>query len=272
MILEDLYKIVAKGAKEPLSFWLNDYQKISKEILPQLEEIEPTIAKKTIAKTNLQQLIELLKKEKPNALELAKLLSYVATIFTAQPPQKNRELINQYIQDCFAFQKISQQEEFYQQKRDSLKKTLSLEQQQEYDQRLFKHEGMIYCLEFYLQLYKAIQDADSEEHKWHYINSAEIDFGTGKLPGLKEDFKNDESLQKFIYYILNDDVRNKLTKEYFFANINILNGTSLKEIISAFKNFITVLCEAFEKIGINQLASFFFTPYGHQPLIKDIKL
>lgn len=272
MILQDLYTIVQKGAKEPLAFWLSDFQKISRKVLPQLKEIGLTIAEKTTAKENLQQLIKLLEQERPNALALAKLLSYVASIFSAHPPTENRELINQYIQDCLAFQKIAQQEEFYEQKRAGLKKTMSLEQQQQYDKRLFNHEGMIYCLEFYLQLYKAIQDASTPEQKWHYVNSTEVNFGTGNLSGLKEDFKNDEVLQKFIYYILDDNIRDILTKKYFFAKILMLNSSSLEEIISTFKDFITVLLQAFEKVSINQLASFFFTPYGRQPLIKNIKL
>ncbi len=69
---------------------------------------------------------------------------------------------------------------------------------------------MMYCLEFYLAVYKAIQDTPTVAEKRTYIKSTHINLGFGSLPGLWHDFFRDESLNKFVYKILDDQARNVL--------------------------------------------------------------
>lgn len=288
MLLEEVYKIAKKGAEKPLILWSEDYAEIAGSIIPELEEVGTSLEEGTEAKKNVKKLIELLKKKSPNELELAKSLSYISELFDSSVPDENKELISKYVQACKSFYTIAQTYEFYNEKREKMKQQISAEEQKQFDLRLFKHEGMMYCLEYYLAIYKAIQDVKTEAEKRKFIESTEFNLGFGNVPGLWQDFSKDEVLGKFIYSILNDGIREKLTKAYFDCKLvlNKINlccdkqgkceaeyqGIAFSEVISEFRNLIVILLQTFQQIGIDHLSSIFFTPYGNKPLIQDIKI
>jgi len=222
--------------------------------------------------TQVESLIIEFQKDQPSELELARSLSYIAQLFGDQVGKEHAEMIKQYVADCLKFQAIGQTSEFFQDKRNNLKATLSAEEQVEHDKRLFANEGMMYCLEYYLTMYKSIQDAASADDKKRYIESPEVDLGFGMVPGLRTDFDRDEVLTKFIYSILNDKIREHLVVAYYSAKLAIAQKTEPDEVLSQFKILVQTLLDTFQKVDIERLASFFFTPYGDKPLIKDIKL
>ena len=103
-----------------------------------------------------------------------------------------------------------------------------------------------------------------------------------------EDFKNNEILSPFVYKILDDNLRNNILKEFFEAKEAIMKlkmncnkqdqctadykDTSFEEVLTAFKSFLELIIKEYQNFGIEKLESIFFTPYGHQPNLKDIKL
>lgn len=285
MLLQDLLQMAKLGADRPLNLWAEEFKKIKAKILPQLAEIEKDLSEGTEVKDNIAALIELLKEMSANELKIAQGLSYVAEVLKEDSPLQNKEMINDYIQSVMKFISQAQTGEFSREARRKVLALLSPAQQKEHDLKLFKHEGMIYCLEYYLALYKAIQDAPTEAKKRQYIENDEINLGFGNVPGLWIDFSRDEVLAKFIYAILDDDLRNRLTKAYFNAKVKIMlierqcdkqknclfnyQKVSLNEVMEAFRALLKDLLETFQSIGIDRLSSFSFTPYGNKPLISE---
>ena len=289
MLLSDLQKIVEHGIQMPLEFWLDTLKKTEEDIVPELEDMAENLHDGTVVKANIQKLIALLKDDNPNELQLAQALAFIAELFRVETSQEHQELINQYMQDALKFANNAQANEYYRDIREKNRQTFSEEEQKAYDKKLFQNEGMMYCLEYYLALYKAILDAPTEAEKKKFIESKEINLGFGNLPGLWIDFNRDEILGKFIYKIFDNSIRGRLTKSYFNAKIALMKikinydekgnvsavnweKTTLDEIMSAFRDFILILFETFQEIGIDQLSSYFFTPYGKNPLIKNIKI
>jgi hypothetical protein len=286
MLLEELGKIAKCGSEKPLFLWLKQFGEIAKELIGELEEIHTGLTDGTEVKKNVWFLIKLLKIKQPNELELAQSLSHVADLFRSDVPEKHKELINDYIRNVMKFINIAQASEFSRQSRQKLLGKLSPEQQKEYDKKLFGHEGMIFCLEYYLAIYKAMKDSKTEEEKRKYIESNEINLGFGNIPGLWVDFSRDEVLSKFIYAILDDKSRNHLTEAYFSTKSVIMkinmncdkqnkcevhyNEVTFQEVQEEFRSLILELLNTFLDAGIERLGSFFFKPYGDKPLIQEV--
>ncbi|MFH1947362.1 MAG: hypothetical protein ABIJ23_04380 [Candidatus Magasanikbacteria bacterium] len=286
MILEKLLKIAQAGAEKPLNLWIDENRELIDGIISDLEEIEKELSENTAVLKNVKKLIKLLGDDSPNELELAKALLYVAELFGSDFSTEDASLVQEYIKEVNKFYKKAQLSEFHRQSRQNLKKTLSIEEQKEHDLRLFNHEGMMYCLEYYLALYKAIDEATDERIKRKYIENMEVNLGFGDVPGLWNDFSRDEVLSKFIYNILDDINREKLTKAYFDAKVVVMGiklycdkegncsveygEVSLETLIQAFRELIVEILKTFELVGIKQLSSLFFKPYGNKPFIKDL--
>lgn len=288
MLLENLYKIVKMGAEKPLFLWLDVLESMRHVIILELEEAIPQLDEGTEIRTNVKRLIALLKQDTPNELDLAKILSYIASLFRGETSGEHRELVNDYTQAVTKFYSNAQLSELHHQAREKLKSSLPGKAQREHDLFLFQHEGMTYCLEYYLEMYKRIKEAPNNNGKRKYIESTEVKLGFGNVSGLWIDFSRDEVLGKFIYSILDDDARKRLTKDYFDAKLVLMKikiqcdktgvcdavyqGVTLEEVMEAFRHLIQALLEAFQEMGIDRLASVFFKPYGDKPLIKDINL
>ena len=97
--------------------------------------------------------------------ELAKSSNFISQIFSEQTSPQHQELIQNYINSINEFMNGAEKRDIRRQLREELKKSLSPENQKKYDHRIFENEGMMYCLEFYLALYKAIIDAPSKQEK-----------------------------------------------------------------------------------------------------------
>jgi hypothetical protein len=291
MILDHLLEIAQKGTKQPLDLWWNDVKETTtNKLIPDLEKVEAKIVENTRAKTNMQELLAILKQERPNELDLAKQMSYVAEVFLEHPEkatEQTKQKVHEYVQEVKGMYSIAQSSQFHYESRQKLKSTMDENSQKEYDLKLLKHEGMIYCLEYYLALYKAIQDAPDEQAKRRYVESNQINLGFGDLPGLWPDFNKDEVLGKFIYLVLNDQVRNKMVAGYFDTKDVVMSikmncdkrevceadysNTDISQVVESFKQLILIIMDAYLVVGVDHLASVFFSPYGNKPAIKDVK-
>jgi len=286
MLLEKLLAIAELGSIKPQVLWLPEYQKLSEEILPELKDLFKDLEEGTEVRANVEGLITLLEQVDPSDLDLAKSLLYVSDLFNLDEVGDQQQLVAIFVEATKKFQTIAQAYEFAKQRRVKLKARFSPQEQEQHDLRLFKNEGEMYCLEFYLALYNKIINAKTEIEKRNYIENKEVLMEFGKVPGLWIDFKRDEVLTKFIYLILNDELRDELIKAYFSAKIQInklemicdkkggckpdYSLVSLEQIIQSFREFIIVLLQVFQKKGIEVLTSHFYTPYGQKPLIKEV--
>ncbi len=289
MLLEKFIAIAELGATRPLILWFKEYKNLAREIVLELGELSGTLDQDTDIAKHVQSLTNLLKEECPNEFLLAKHLMYVSSLFSSNEETEDvvRELVGRYLTAVKKFYHLAQLTENHAELRRRLKDKLSLEEQVAYDLKLFQHEGMSYCLEFYLTLYKAIQDAPNESEKRRYIESTDVNLGFGQVPGLWADFNQDEALTKFIYSILDDDIRTKLTEAYFGAKLVIMkihlncdkqgkceavyDKVTPNQVIGALQDFITALIESFVSKGIDKLSSAFLKPYGAQPLLSEVK-
>lgn len=271
MLLEDLYILAKYIGAVPVSLWLEDYQRQSSALTKKLEVVLSTVERGSSAYTTVQDLVDVLQQSTPDETRLVHCLQNIAVLFNEQD-KDNAELVLHYLESCQRFSKRVQTERQFMKLRNTLKNDLSIEEQLEYNKRLYLNEGMEYCLEYHLLVYRHLQDMNSEVDQRIFICQPEINIGSGNLPGLKADFMNDEVLEKFIYKILNDTERAELTKAYFFAKIMIIQAETvpINEVLKAFKKFIHCQLKSFQLMGINHLSSGFFQPYGLKPLIDDV--
>ncbi|PIR03789.1 MAG: hypothetical protein COV59_03900 [Candidatus Magasanikbacteria bacterium CG11_big_fil_rev_8_21_14_0_20_39_34] len=288
MILKELYKIVYLGSQKPLFFWLDQYNRIRKNVLLE-PEMNTQRLHETNVKLNFQKLIKIFEEKNPNELDLAKALDSLSPIFSIDNTKKDiLKLVNDYIQKSVTFVNLAQKTESFRLKRAQISIHWSQKEKTEFDDRLFKNEGMQFCLEYYLTIYKKIIDATSIEEKKSYIENTQVDLGAGGVPGLWTDFQSMDVAEKFIFLILDDDLRNALLDIYFETRIRFMKlhviknkqeqphidyaGISLEELILSFRQLLLVFLSTYQKQGTEQLKSYFFTPYGNKPLIRDIHL
>ncbi len=271
MLLKDLYELTKHVAAVPISFWFETYREQSEVLVNQLTDVLKHVDRGSSAHTTVYDLIAVLQEALPNETKLVTCLQAIAVLFSDQKDD-NDELILKYQESCQQFSKRVHTEMQYAKLRTTLKADLSTEEQQLYDNRLYLNEGMEYCLEYHLLLYRHLQDMNSEVEQRKFICQPEVNIGSGNLPGLRTDFTEDEVLEKFIYKILNETEYTRLTKAYFFAKIKIIDAEILPidEALDAFKQFIRSQIISFQTMGIDRLSSGFFQPYGYQPLLSDV--
>ena len=287
MLLEDLNTIAQLGAKRPLILWQSEFLEAGKKILPQLQEVSGKVEAGTEARLKIEDLIKSMQDSVPNEKSLADNLVYMANVFGANLPEEHKSLINSYIQAAMQYRQNAGIVQTYKEKRDNLRQSLSPDEQKDHDLKLFQTAGMLYVLEYYLAIYKTIQDAEDEAKKSQFFVNETIDLGLGDLLGLWVDFSRDEVLGKFVLDILNDEVRNKILEQYYITKEAILGiertcdeagvcvaayrAVSLDMAIAALKALILILIDAFQTIGIERLSSYSFQPYGNKPALEEVK-
>lgn len=291
MILDNLLEIIIEGAQKPMVLWWNEIDKdIKLKLSKKIQKVSDKIDKNTNVYNNTIKLSELLFEDVPNSLEFAKQLTYMADVFVQEEHKINtntRVKIQQYIQLSRKMYTIEQLYQHHKMFMNKISQTLSKEKQYEYDIKLFTNEGMQYCLEYYLAVYKKIQDANLIEQKRKYIESQNINFGFGQLPGLWHDFHQDEVLTKFIYSILNNKIRNELLVQYYITKNIVMSihlncdkqGScsaeytkyDLNSVVHSFKILIITMIDTFQSLNITNLSSLYFKPYGKKPSLKKIK-
>ena len=87
MILKELYKIVYLGSQKPLFFWLDQYNRIRKNVLLE-PEMNTQRLHETNVKLNFQKLIKIFEEKNPNELDLAKALDSLSPIFSIDNTKK----------------------------------------------------------------------------------------------------------------------------------------------------------------------------------------
>jgi len=291
MLLTELHELVKLGAEKPLAMWQSAYQAKSRGLAAEFSVLTENLESGTGVRENIEHLVEVLKADNPSEADLAKTIFNTAELFKEQTvdlPELEKISVLAFIKDSKKFYDRTQTEEILARERERVKATMSKDEQAAYDRRLFELEGMMYCLEYYLTLYKAIIDAPDELVKRKIIESTEVDCGSGKIPGLWFDFNQDEVLQKFILKILNNDLRQELKTAYYTTKEKIVKikltcdkqdscqafyeDVTLEEVVAAFKDLIKAFIAAFQKVGIEQLSSYFLTPFGKNTKLSDIKL
>lgn len=287
MIFDELIHLIKAGAERPLFLWQTEYTQSAQKLIPELTALADNLADTSVAKQNILDLIKLFEIENPHELTLANcLLRLVDVLNDGTSTSEKQAKIQTYILHCRAFHDRAQTTELYTNERTLLKKTLSAEKQQKYDWELFQNEGMVYCLELFLALYKAITDAPTESEKRKFIESFEVDLGSGKVPGLWMDFKYDDMLTRFFVKILDDATREEFVRAYYVFKTELMtidmrcdkqgdcscnyNGTTTVHLLTSFKTFLQILLQRAQAMKIERVTSYLLFPYGQTPLITEV--
>lgn len=288
ILLEKLLNLAQLGENRPLFLCSEEYNRIASDLIIGLEDLLANTDPHSQIRPILAGLIAQLKEQPPNEYAIAESLLFTSEILESEDLLEHHETAIKYSQTVMRFRKRAEIYYLFSQKRSALLEKLSKEEVDAYDKKLFAHEGMMYCLEYYLAIYKQMREAANDQEVQALITSQEVNIGSGHVPGLRSDFVNDDALTKFIYSILNDKLRDRLIVEYFkmkevATNIGTqrdtpgvyaydFTTTSLNDILFSLKRFIQAILTSLEEIGITKVSSYFFSPYGVSPDIKSIKL
>jgi len=273
MLLRDLHTLAQQGAKKPLAFWLDEYRKNREKIFGDLQTLETRLNSKTRTYLLVHALVSEFEKEEPNEWELAEAIAGVSQVFFHQVSSGHKELIQIFTKAAQTFLQEACTRHLFAEHRVTLKKRLSPEEQIAFDHRLFAGDGMVFCLEFYLSLYKALQDAKTQKEQQSLIHDTTINLGHGGVPGLRTEILRNDPLEKFFFLILDDAIRLELEQAFFSLREVLTNEeTTLEEIKRAFRFFLKTLMDTYLKVGIDRLSNTLVVPYGQQPLITSIIL
>jgi hypothetical protein len=288
MLLKTITQLSELAAQRPIFLWKEEFFILAARILPTLELSVERMSKQTKAYTATSSLIRLLHEELPNEYAVAQNMQVIAKAFAKNIFSAEEILVVRLTTALTEFSKRSRIAESARIKRDQLKISFTAEQIREHDYNLFQSIGLMYCLEYYLAIYKAMIDQPTEAQQRWFIESPKVNLGTGSVPGIWKDMKDDEVLEKFIMLVLDDPLRKALTEAFYFAKIEVMHiridcsskdsciatydGTSVARIILAIKQFNQELLRLFQQMGVQQLKSFGFTPYGFQPRLDTITL
>jgi hypothetical protein len=269
MLIKELNRFVKQAAFLPLFFWVYDYYSAQKSFVMQLELIKKSVNNSTVAGRRIAVLLEVMKKPKLDEIELAKELEGLTEVFRLSDMEGPE--LKEYEELVGKFVKRVQQFDSYKSQRDKINQEKNPEQIKATDFKHIQGVGIGYVLEYYLAIYKILQEKKTDQEKLDFINTKEINLGFGGLPGLRQDFEQDESLNKFILLILDDNLREELLRNYYWIKIQFMeNPNDLLKIEQALKQWIAVLLKEFEKVGVVSLTSIFFKPYGEKPKIKEL--
>src|SRR3989339_24218 len=285
MKIDKLIALAKIGEEKPLILFDETNKVIIDEAIDAVRIITDGLPQEGETKSNLLELIELLQGKDFDELKIAKLLQFISRFVlkhkASEPKGKDfHQAVNGFYDRALVFDSMKS-------KREYLKQQKTESDQNEYDHRLFKTEGMMYVLEYYLTMYRLLVDFDNERQKIELLTKELVDIQLAKLSGLWHDFNKDEVLQKFVLLILNDESRENLLEEYYKAKskINLIEKRciddkcvfnfdkfKIEKFMSNFKSLLLVLMSEFEKRQIFELTSTFLTPYGNKPKFRDIKL
>ena len=249
------------------SFWGHKFYSARKSFVLQLNEIQLSFKEKNSQSfKNIETLISVINQD-VDELRLAEALQNISSDFAQSG--KDDEKLKLFARLVGTFLKRARLFNNFQKKRDSIK--LDEQQKKEFDRRLFANEGVFYCLEYYLAVYRKLSELGELKAKEKFFGAKEIDLDFGNLPGLREDFAKDEVLEKFILLILDDTVRERLLISYFACrNVATVEKIDIVGFEKIFKKFIYYLLLSFQDNGVDKLSSKFFKPYGDEPAVKDL--
>jgi hypothetical protein len=267
MLIDQFNNFLQEASKWPASFWGHKLYSARKSFILQLDEMKLSFKQKDSAAYSLLESLITTLNQPLNELSLAEKMLELSAVLEQSEKKDAKlalfsELANKFLKRARLF-------DTYQKKRAQL--TIDAKQKKEYDQRLFANEGVFYCLEYYLAVFKQMTDLKTPEEKKFFIEDKEIDLGFGRLSGLKEDFNKDEILEKFILLILDNTVREHiLTSYYACRNAAVGENLDISKFEKVYKKFIYYLLLAFKENGVEKLSSHFFKPYGDQLALSDL--
>lgn len=268
MLIDQFINFLQEASQWPQSFWGHKFYLARKSFISQLGDTKSSFKEKdTSAYKSVMELISLLNNKELDELRLAEEMQNLSSFFV-QSGKKDKK-IQQFSLLADKFLNRARLFANYQKKRQQL--NLDGEQKNKFDQKLFANEGIFYCLEYYLAVYKKMSELKKDSEKEKFFTNKEIDLGFGGLPGLKADFAKDEVLEKFVLLILSNAVRERLLISYYACrNIALDEKIRMIEFEKAFRKFIYYLLLAFKENGVEKLSSKFFKPYGEQPSILEL--
>lgn len=269
-----LQKLAAGVREMPVFLWYGDYLKLRDEIVSMFEKkLVKLDDPENANKKRIEEMISALQVDPVDEARVGSCFSEFAMTFKKSSKTMEDPEIKGFVEAIDKLTAEIDMRESYRLKREKLVEGMSGDEILAYDKRFFEMDGMMYCLEYYLEIYKNLVDMKSDAKRKAYIRAESIDFGFGEdIPGLYFDMVNDEILQKFILGILSDELRNCLLVAYYKFK-HVITGKTVSdfsEFLPAFKEYILVLLKEFKAIGIQNLGSTFLKPYGEKPLIDDV--
>jgi hypothetical protein len=285
MLLNDLYDIVKRGSETPLEFWADDLNRAKPKLVSSLSKIAENTEKDTTTHKDIMNLVTVLNQDSIDDADLAKNLTFIPHLFPKEDYPELADLIENFKNKLTQFQNTASLTSALTKERAKLKENLTPEEQKNHDVELYQTTGMFYCLEYYLELYKRMTEATTDEEKKIIIESEEIDAGIAKLSGLWIDFDKDEVYEKFIGLIQSDTERNKLTETYFAAKKTVLSvericeddickynysEQSIPQITESIRQLIIKMVQSYQYMGFTHLGSEFLTPYGEKPDLNNL--
>jgi len=240
----------------------------------------------TEIKQDLLELIEVLKQDQISDYEIAKHLTEIAVVFVENTPAEQKEFVDKFRKQLGEFFRRAQVFKAREERRAQVAKDKSEEEIKAYDKKLCNNVGMIYVLEYYLTMNKAIAEAKTDEAKMYFVTGREVKIGEHDFPGLWHDFQVDEVLSKFILDLQSKEIRQKLLEVYYevkstFLSINVtcdLQGQcsakyesdQVQAMQTKLKEFIQILLKLYSDQGITNLGSVFLKPNGDKPKLTDL--
>lgn len=265
-LIEQFNRFLEDASNWPVSYWGHKLYSARKSFVSQLDEIKLSFKEKdSMAFKSIEPFITILNQD-IDELRLAQAMQVFADEFARSGKKDARLELFTKLSDKFL--KKAQLFENYKKKREKL--TTDEKKKKAFDQKLFKNEGVFYCLEYYLSVFKKLSELKTTKEKQQFIESKEIDLGFGKLPGLKVDLLKDEVLEKFILLILDDITRERILTSYYALKNTINDNINILDFEKTFKKFIYYLLLSFRDNGIDKLSSKFLKPYGDQPAVADL--
>lgn len=268
MLIDQFILFLAEASQFPQVIWEHNYRMARKSFLADLVSIQTKLNQKVISAKKFADFIDFLGVVDFSERQLAEGFFSLGEILNASGVKDPR--VEEYQRLAERFLKRVLGEERFANVRANLKKSLSSEEQQEYDTRLFQNEGLSYCLLYYLTFYKTLTGLESTKEKNAFILKPEINLGFGSLPGIKADFMANESLEKFIILILDDQTRTILLRDYYTCKQVIVKTRNYVEVECAVHEFLYWLLLAFDTHDIMLAANAFFAPYGNDATIKKV--
>lgn len=275
MFVEVVHKLVHRGARWPLSFWPDEYERLKERLLEEIPLVEST---------QLDSLAQLVSQPSLREAELADQFHQLVPFIGEEG--------SFYLQafgcaglkeDTRQFLTLARLTEIFEKKRSNLKRSLSLQQQREEDVRLFaEYEGNMYCLEYYLMIYKLLRDTHDPKRQRYFFEEKEVDTGEAEIPGLWTDLSDLSVLEKFIYRIFDEEIRRDAAEAYFSFRSKAMDirpswnhpygSYSIEEILFEMKLFLKRLIDLYIRLGIPELESYFFTSFGKHLVLSQIPL
>lgn len=268
MFIDQLILFLEEASQLPIELWWHNFLMTKPAFKDELISAGLGIEESDPMAEKLNSFLTLLDNDDPDERELAEGFKNLGEIFKASGIVNDK--IKLYQDLSFKFLKRVEKELQYLERNEQYKKETSEEEQKAFDERLFQNEGLNYCLLYYLTYYKTLFDLKTIEEKSAFILKKEVNLGFGGLPGIRLDFAADESLDKFILLILDDETRKYLLREYYLCKQVILRARTVEEVEYSLYEFIYALLSVFEKHGVKNASNGFFAPYGKSVPVQQV--